>query len=196
MEDVQMTTIYLKRYYPYLPKSEPLAVTDEIAATLSTGGRLGDSYQRRKRDNGECSLAVSYTHLVERPKLHSKGKYQHYGQWLGGERQPPFKEQIRWAIDTALAERPADLVDFLRRVEAAGAQVVHGRGGAISFRVPGQDRATRLRASTLGDGYGLEDVQAVIDGKAPLRKAPKERPRPAPRRVDLVIDIQGDFPPG
>lgn len=149
---------------------------------------IGSTFALRRLSDRVClehSLSV-----VERPKLHSKGKYQHYGQWLGGERQPSFKEQIRWAIDTALTERPADLADFLRRVEAAGAQVVHGRGGAISFCVPGQDRATRLRASTLGDGYGLEDVQAVIDGKAPLRKAPKERPRPAPRRVDLVIDIQ------
>ena len=66
-----MTTIYLKRYYPYLPKSEPLAVTDEIAATLSTGGRLGDSYQRRKRDNGECSLEAveGYEADVTRPPL-------------------------------------------------------------------------------------------------------------------------------
>ena len=39
-------------------------------------------------------------------------------------------------------------------------------------------------------GYGPEDVQAVIDGKAPVRKPAPERPRPAPRRVDLVIDIQ------
>ncbi len=133
----------------------------------------------------EHSLSV-----VERPKLHSKGKYQHYGQWLGEARPPSFKEQIRRAIDAALTERPADFADFLRRMEAAGVQVVHGRGGVISFRVPGQDRASRLRASTLGDGYGLEDVLAVIDGKAPLRQAPKELPRPTPRRVDLVIDIQ------
>lgn len=129
--------------------------------------------------------------MVERPKLHSKGKYQHYGQWLGGERPLSYKEQIRRAIDTALAERPADLADFLRRVEAAGVQVVHGRGKAISFRAPGQKRAARWRASTLESGYGPEDVQAVIDGKAPTRKpTQQERPRPIPRRVDLIIDIQ------
>lgn len=63
-------------------------------------------------------------------------------------------------------------------------------GGVVSFRVPGQDQATRLRTSTLGDGYGPEDVQAVIDGKAPVRKPAPERPRPTSRRVDLIIDIQ------
>ena len=128
--------------------------------------------------------------VIKNPRLHSKGKFLHYGQWLGGGRPPSYKEQIRGIIDGALAERPADLADFLRRMEAAGVQVVHGRGGVVSFRVPGQDQATRLRASTLGDGYGPEDVQAVIDGKAPIRKPPPERPHPAPRSVDLVIDIQ------
>ena len=43
----------------------------------------------------------------------------------------------------------------------------------------------------MGSGYGPEDVQAVIDGKAPTRKpTQQERPRPIPRRVDLIIDIQ------
>ena len=54
-------------------------------------------------------------------------------------------------------------------METAGIQVKHGRGGVISFLVPGQQRAARFRASTLGDGYGPEDVQAVIDGKVSMR---------------------------
>ncbi len=124
--------------------------------------------------------------VVEHPKLHSKGRFQNYGEWLGEEQQPPYKEQIRNAIDAALTQRPANFADFLRCMEEAGCEVVHGRGGVVSFRVAGQDRATRLRASTLGDGYGPEDIQAVIDGKAPTRSAPKGRPR----RVNLVIDIQ------
>ena len=74
-------------------------------------------------------------------------------------------------------------------METAGIQVKHGRGGVISFLVPGQQRAARFRASTLGDGYGPEDVQAVIDGKAPTRKAPAWR-TPTPHRVNLLIDIQ------
>ena len=149
---------------------------------------IGSTFALRRLSDRVC-LEHSLS-IVEGPKLHSKDKYQHYGQWLGAERPLPYKEQIRRAIDTALSERPADFADFLRRVEAAGVQVVHGRGGAISFLAPGQDKATRLRASTLGDGYGPEDVQAVINGKAPTRKPSPERPRPALRRVDLIIDIQ------
>ena len=106
-------------------------------------------------------------------------------------RPPSYKEQLRGIIDGALAERPADFAGFLQWMEAAGVQVKRGRGGVISFRLPGQDRATRFRASTLGDGYGLEDVEAVIDGRAPVRKPAQGRPRPAaPRRVNLIIDIQ------
>ena len=51
-----MTTINLKRYYPYMTENMMLEVSDEIAAALSMGGRLCDSYKRQKRRNGECSL--------------------------------------------------------------------------------------------------------------------------------------------
>ena len=148
---------------------------------------IGSSFALRRLSDRVClehALAV-----VERPKLHSKGRFLHYGQWQGEVRPPSQKEQIRCAIDTALSKRPADFADFLRRMEAVGFQVVHGRGGVISFRAPGHDRAARLRASTLGAGYGREDIQAVIDGKAPTRTAPVRR-APTPRRVNLLIDIQ------
>ena len=149
---------------------------------------IGSSFALRRLSDRVClEHALS---VVERPKLHSKGRFLHYGQWQGEDRPPSQKEQIRWAIDTALSERPADFADFLRRMEAAGIQVVHGRGGVISFRAPGHDRAARLRASTLGTGYGREDIQAVIDGKAPTRQPKQARPQPAPQRVNLLIDIQ------
>ena len=148
---------------------------------------IGSSFALRRLSDRVClEHALS---VVERPKLHSKGRFLHYGQWQGEVRPPSQKEQIRCAIDTALSKRPADFADFLRRMEAVGFQVVHGRGGVISFRAPGHDRAARLRASTLGAGYGREDIQAVIDGKAPTRTAPVRRAS-TPRRVNLLIDIQ------
>ena len=148
---------------------------------------IGSSFALRRLSDRVClehDLSV-----ITNPKLHSKGRYLHYGQWLGENQKLSQKEQIRLAIDAALTERPVDFADFLRRVETAGIQVKHGRGGVISFLVPGQQRAARFRASTLGDGYGPEDVQAVIDGKAPTRTA-TARKAPAPRRVNLLIDIQ------
>ena len=148
---------------------------------------IGSSFALRRLSDRVC-LEHDLSVIVN-PKLHSKGRYLHYGQWLGENQKLSQKEQIRLAIDAALTERPKDFADFLRRMETAGIQVKHGRGGVISFLVPGQQRAARFRASTLGDGYGPEDVQAVIDGKAPTRTA-TARKAPAPRRVNLLIDIQ------
>lgn len=148
---------------------------------------IGSSFALRRLSDRVClehDLSV-----IANPKLHSKGRYLHYGQWLGENQKLSQKEQIRIAIDAALTERPKDFADFLRRMETAGIQVKRGRGGVISFLAPGQQRAARFRAATLGDGYGPEDVQAVIDGKAPTRTAPARR-TPAPRRVNLLIDIQ------
>ena len=73
-------------------------------------------------------------------------------------------------------------------MEEAGYEVKHGRGGAISFLVPGQEHATRLRASTLGEGFDPEDIRAFA-GAHPLLNVDDEAPAP-PRRVNLIIDIQ------
>ena len=53
-----MKTIILNHYYPHLTERVMLEVSDEIAVTLSIGGRLCDSYKRRKREHDECSLDV------------------------------------------------------------------------------------------------------------------------------------------
>ena len=127
--------------------------------------------------------------VITDPKLHSKGRFLHYGAWLGAERQPSYKEQLRLAINETLAKCPADFDAFLRLMEASGYTVKHGRSGAISFLVPGQERATRLRASTLGDGYDPEDIKAVIAGARPIPEQPVPVPA-APRRVNLIVDIR------
>ena len=112
---------------------------------------IGSSFALRRLSDRVClEHALS---VVERPKLHSKGRFLHYGQWQGEVRPPSQKEQIRCAIDTALSKRPADFADFLRRMEAVGFQVVHGRGGVISFRAPGHDRAARHRRNRPGSGH-------------------------------------------
>ena len=133
--------------------------------------------------------------VVEHPKPHSQGRVLQYGQWLGAGRQPSYQARLRAAIVAALEQRPADFAAFLRLMEAAGYKVTHGRGGVVSFLVPGQDRATRLRASTLGAGFGPEDIRAVIAGERPIPELPPDAPAtrdtvPPARRVNLIIDIQ------
>lgn len=149
---------------------------------------IGSTFALRRLSDRVClehELSV-----IQNPRLHSKGKFLHYGQWPGKDRPLSYKAQIRAAIDASLAQHPADIPAFLSLLKAAGIQVVHGRGGVVSFRVPGQERPSRWRGSTLGAGYGPEDVQAIIDRKAPARPVPQGGSGPAPRRVNLIIDIQ------
>ena len=149
---------------------------------------IGSTFALRRLSDRVCiehELSV-----IQNPKLHSKGRFRHYGQWLGGARQPSQKEQLRAIIDEVLAQPPADLPAFLAALEAAGVQVIHGRGGVLSFQLPGFERPARWRGSTLGEGYGPEDVQAVLDGRAPARAGGGGDARPKARRFNLVIDIQ------
>ena len=154
---------------------------------------IGSSFAVRRLSDRVCiehDLSV-----IVNPKEHSKGLFKHYGQWLGGDKPPTFQERLKAAIDTALSEQPEDLDAFFALMTEAGFEHKWGRGGALSFRAPeyGQERFTRLRAATLGDGYELEDIRAVIEaggsmtGRAPL---PEGRAAPAPRKVNLIIDIQ------
>lgn len=128
--------------------------------------------------------------VIAHPKLHSQGRFLNYGQWLGGDRPPSHQARLRAAIVEALQKGPADFAAFLALTEEAGYTVKHGRGGVVSFLAPGQDKATRLRASTLGDGFDPEDIRAVIAGTRPIPALPKEEAPSPPRRVNLIIDIQ------
>ena len=96
---------------------------------------------------------------------------------------------MRLAVLAALEKKPTDFADFLRLMEESGFAVKQGRGGVISFLAPGQEKPTRLRASTLGAGFDPEDIKAVIAGERPLPELPEE-PTVPPRRVNLIIDIQ------
>ena len=126
--------------------------------------------------------------VIQNPKLHSKGRFLHYGQWIG-EKPPSAKQRVRLAVLAALEKKPTDFADFLRLMEESGFAVKQGRGGVISFLAPGQEKPTRLRASTLGAGFDPEDIKAVIAGERPLPELPEE-PTVPPRRVNLIIDIQ------
>lgn len=121
--------------------------------------------------------------IVENPKPRSKGKYRNYGEWQVGRNRPPnHQAKLRVAIDTALAKRPADFPEFLSLMEQAGYEVKWYRG-VFSFRGPDQERFTRLRSKTLGDGYSEEDIRAAISGSL-------QRPGQPRQKVSLAIDIQ------
>lgn len=123
---------------------------------------------------------------IQHPKPHSKGKYQHYGQWLGNQKPKNFQERLTAQIDLCLSRKPETLQAFLHMMAEAGYEVKHGRGGTISFRIAGQERYTRLRSSTLGKGYGLEDIIETI--ASPMSNTNTNYK--ASSKINLIIDIQ------
>ena len=146
---------------------------------------IGSSFALRRLSDRIC--LENDLSVILNPKLHSKGRFLHYGQWIG-EKPPSAKQRVRLAVVAALEQKPVDFEAFLRLMEESGFVVKHGRGGVISFLAPGQEKPTRLRASTLGAGFDPADIRDVIAGKRPIPEIPHEAP--APRKVSLVIDIQ------
>lgn len=108
-----------------------------------------------------------------------------------GNAPPSFQNRLRLAIDTALAKRPTDWAAFLSCMEQAGYESKTVRGGGMSFRLAGQSQQnfTRLRASTLGEGYDMEDIMAVIHGR-------RNHPFQGAEKVNLLVDIQAKLTEG
>lgn len=150
----------------------------------------GSSFALRRLSDRLC--LENGLSIVENPKPRSKGDYKNYGEWLQNRERPlNFQDKLRLAIDTALAKRPGDLAAFLSFMEQAGYEVKKVRGGSLSFRLAGQgqERFTRMRASTLGEGYDLKDILAVIDGS-------RKHSDQSPHKVNLLVDIQAKLAEG
>lgn len=97
----------------------------------------GSSFALRRLSDRLC--LENGLSIVENPKPRSKGKYRNYGEWQKERKGPlSYQDRLRLAIDTALAERPADLDEFLNLMKRAGYEVKKVRGGGISFRLTGQ----------------------------------------------------------
>ena len=140
----------------------------------------GSSFALRRLSDRLC--LENGLSIVENPKPRSKGKFRNYGEWQAGQKKPlTYQDRLRAAIDTALAKRPADFPAFLSLMEQAGYEVKQRRG-AISFRAPGQERFTRLRSDTLGEGYSETDIRAALSGS-------RQRPGQPRQKISLAIAI-------
>ena len=152
-----------------------------LDCTLKFRNFWGSSFALRRLSDRLC--LENGLSIVENPKPRSKGKFRNYGEWQAGQKKPlTYQDRLRAAIDTALAKKPADFPAFLSLMEQAGYEVKQRRG-AISFRAPGQERFTRLRSDTLGEGYSETDIRAALSGS-------RQRPGQPRQKINLAIDIQ------
>ena len=126
--------------------------------------------------------------IVENPKPHGKS----YNKWLGNQAKPSHRELLRVAIDNALSQSPADFEELLKLLQEYGCEVSK-RGKSYRLKLSGWEKAARM--DSLGEGYGLEDLRAVLSGKKAhtLRKKVVAQAEP---KVNLLVDIQAKLQAG
>ncbi len=109
-----------------------------------------------------------------------------YGVWLGDKAKPSYRELLRMAIDTALAQKPNTFDSLLQLLQNEGWEVKQGK--RISLR--GKDQARFVRLDSLGDEYDEAALRAIIAGQK--EHQPKKRRAITPRkdRLGLLIEIQ------
>ena len=100
------------------------------------------------------------------------------------------RDRLCGIIDTILAEKPEDYETFLQKLERQGYEVK--RGKYTSVKGKGQKRFIRFR--TLGNGYGEDEIKAVLEGKA--KHQPYQKQPPKEQHFQLLVDIQGKMAEG
>ena len=127
--------------------------------------------------------------IVENPKPHGKS----YNKWLGDQAKPSHRELLRVAIDNALSQSPIDFEELLKLLQESGCEVSK-RGKSYRLKLPGWEKAARM--DSLGEGYGLEDLQAVLSRKKAHTPRKKTVTKAEPPKVNLLVDIQAKLQAG
>ena len=111
--------------------------------------------------------------------------YQERVKRMDYPKRPSFRDEIRQSIDRALQAKPKDFEAFLRLLEQEGYTCKRGKHTAL--RGKGQTRYLRFRS--LGEGYSEEEIRAVILGRQAHRARGKGKPAIAPKRLNLLVEI-------
>lgn len=125
--------------------------------------------------------------VIEKPN----GKGKSYNIWLGKEPVLSHREQIRMAIDDALAIQPQSFEELLSILSAAGCEIKLRKSPSI--RTSKDHRFARFDA--LGPGYYAEELRAIVVG---AKKAPQRKPRRPEQQkpINLLVDIQARMQQG
>ena len=120
--------------------------------------------------------------IIEAPKKQSGDSYD---KWLGDRKLPSHREQLRFAIDDALAKKPKSFDDLLQLLREAGYEVTP-RGKDISIR--GKNEKGNIRLSSLKAPYTKDMLIAAIAGNR--EHTPRKRPEiSSTPKASLLVDI-------
>lgn len=146
------------------------------------------SWKALRRLNDTICIENGYS-IVELPQF----KGSSYNRWEGDVSRLSHRDRLCLAIDEALAQKPTTFDAFMTLMKQAGYEV---KGMANpSFRGGSQKRGIRM--DTLGHGYSVEEIKAVLAGEAkhtPKRSAPVGT---TPKKTNnLLIDVQAKLAEG
>ena len=124
--------------------------------------------------------------VIANPKRRGKS----YNKWLG-DKPPCQRDQLRAAIDAALAQKPTSLDEFIKLLEQSGVEA-EWRGKSLRLKTKDGKRFIRLDADSMGEDYSLAALLEVLSGKR------KHTPRTVgqPIEVNLLVDIQAKLRAG
>ncbi len=124
--------------------------------------------------------------IIDNPKK-LKG---HYGKWLGDKKTISHSQILKNTIDDILHKNPKTFEEFLQLMQDSGYQIKQGKH--IAFKSVSQKKFIRLRS--LGEEYSVENIKAIISGKAPKKEQNKSiRPQ---KSVNLLVDIEAKLQAG
>lgn len=151
----------------------------------------GSSKALRQLNDVIC-LENGYS-VIENPKEKESKRYNKWLETHETKKKATQRDNLRAAIDTALARSPEDLSELLFFLREENWEIKHGKH--ISVRGPGEQRFKRL--DSLGDGYTQNDLTEHLSeskNTQTMRPPQKRRldwiTRPDDRKVNLLVDIQ------
>ena len=124
--------------------------------------------------------------VIDDPK--GKGVGQSYELWLGDKKNPSHRDQLRVAVDRALAKNPSGFHAFLDELKGMGI-AVERRGKSVRLKAEGWKKYVRL--DSLGEDFSEQSLRKAVAGERPLPrfyKPPKKHADDG--RIALLVDIQ------
>lgn len=128
--------------------------------------------------------------IIANPKRRGKS----YNKWLGNK-PPCQRDQLRAAIDAALAQKPDSLEAFIKLLNKSGVEA-SWRGESLRLKTKDGKRFIRLDMDSMGEDYALSALLEVLSGKRKHNPRSKNTMSVQPPKVSLLIDIQAKLQAG